>query len=40
LPDSVNTQDIKASYKDGILTVELPKLKEAIPEPKKTIAVK
>lgn len=40
LPDTVNTQAIKASYKEGILTVELPKLKEAIPEPKKTIEVK
>jgi HSP20 family protein len=40
LPDSVNTQAIKANYKEGILTVELPKLKEAIPEPKKTIEVK
>ena len=40
LPDTVNTQAIKADYKEGILTVELPKLKEAIPEPKKTIEVK
>ena len=40
LPDTVNTQAIKANYKEGILTVELPKLKEAIPEPKKTIVVK
>ena len=40
LPDTVNTQAIKANYKEGILTVELPKLKEAIPEPKKTIEVK
>ena len=40
LPDTVNTQAIKANYKEGILTLELPKLKEAIPEPKKTIEVK
>lgn len=40
LPDTINTQAIKANYKEGILTVELPKLKEAIPEPKKTIEVK
>ena len=40
LPETVNTQDIEANYKEGILTVTLPKLKEAIPEPKKHIEVK
>ena len=40
LPDTVNTHDIQANYKEGILSVALPKHKEAIPEPKKLIEVK
>ena len=40
LPETVNTHHIQANYKEGILTVTLPKHKEAIPEPKKLIQVK
>ena len=36
LPDSINTSLIKAKYENGILSISLPKHKEAIPEPKKT----
>ena len=40
LPDSINTSLIKAKYENGILSISLPKLKEAIPEPKKQIEIK
>ena len=40
LPDTVDTSGIKAKYDNGVLTVELPKLQEAIPEPKKQIEIK
>ena len=40
LPDSVNTSLIKAKYENGILSISLPKHKEAIPEPKKQIEIK
>ena len=40
LPDTVAIDKIKAEYKSGILTVTLPKLKEALPQPKKLIAIK
>ncbi|MDA9251013.1 Hsp20/alpha crystallin family protein [Flavobacteriaceae bacterium] len=40
LPDTVAIDEIKAEYKSGILTVTLPKVKEALPQPKKLIAIK
>ena len=40
LPDSINTNLIKAKYENGILSISLPKHKEAIPEPKKQIEIK
>ena len=40
LPDSINTSLIKAKYENGILSISLPKHKEAIPEPKKQIDIK
>ena len=40
LPDTVAIDKIKAEYKSGILTVILPKVKEALPQPKKLIAIK
>lgn len=39
LPDSVDTTKIKAKYTDGILTIDLPKHKEALPQPTKRIAI-
>jgi HSP20 family protein len=32
LPAAVNVKDVKASYKDGILSIELPKAEEAKPK--------
>ena len=40
LPDTVAIDKIKAEYKNGILTVTLPKVKESLPQPKKLIAIK
>ena len=40
LPETVDTAGIKAKYDNGILTISLPKHKEAIPEPKKQIEIK
>ena len=40
LPDTIDTAGIKAKYDNGILNIALPKLKEAIPEPKKQIEIK
>ena len=40
LPDTVAIDKIKAEYKSGILTVILPKVKEALPQPKKLITIK
>ena len=40
LPETIDTSAIKAKYDNGILTIDLPKLKEAIPEPKKQIEIK
>ena len=40
LPDTVAIDKIKAKYRSGILTLILPKLKEALPQPKKLIAIK
>ena len=39
LPSSVDTEKIKASHKDGILTVEIPKKDEAIVKPRKQIEI-
>ena len=39
LPDSVDEAHIKAVYKEGILTLTLPKRKEALPKPKKMIEI-
>ncbi|MBH45781.1 MAG: heat-shock protein Hsp20 [Flavobacteriaceae bacterium] len=40
VPDSVAVEKINAQYKEGILTVSLPKKEEALPQPKKLISVK
>jgi HSP20 family protein len=39
LPDTVNTNDINATYENGVLNISLPKKEEAKPLPAKTIAV-
>ncbi|RME96267.1 MAG: Hsp20/alpha crystallin family protein [Bacteroidetes bacterium] len=39
LPDSADDSKIKATYKDGVLHVDLPKKEEAKPKPAKTIKV-
>ena len=40
IPETVDTKNIKANYKNGLLSIVLPKLKEAIPEPKKQIEIR
>ena len=40
LPDTVNANDINATYENGVLSVVFPKKEEAKPLPQKTIAVK
>ena len=40
IPETVSADKISAHYKEGILTVSLPKKAEAIPEPKKLISIK
>jgi len=40
LPDTVNTESIHATYKNGVLNVSLPKKEEAKPIPARTIKVK
>jgi HSP20 family protein len=40
LPDSVAGEKITAQYKEGILSIDLPKRKEALPAPKKLISIK
>lgn len=40
LPETIDTTGINAKYDNGILTISLPKLQEAIPEPKKQIEIK
>jgi len=37
LPNSVDTESIKADYQNGILSFELPKKAEALPKPKRVI---
>lgn len=39
LPESINTDDINASYEDGILTIALPKKEEALPKAKRLIDI-
>ncbi|KAF2519433.1 Hsp20/alpha crystallin family protein [Flavobacterium salilacus subsp. salilacus] len=39
LPESVNTDDINASYQDGILTIMLPKKEDALPKAKRLIEI-
>ncbi len=39
LPETVNNEKIKASYKDGILSFALPKKDEALPKPKRMIEI-
>jgi len=39
MPETVNSEKIKASYKDGILSLELPKKEEALPKPKRMIEI-
>ena len=40
IPDTVYVDKITAAYKEGILTVSLPKKEEALPQPKKLISIK
>lgn len=39
LPESVDSENIKASYENGILTVGLPKKEEAKPQPARLIDI-
>jgi HSP20 family protein len=39
LPESVNSDRIKASYKDGVLKIEIPKKEATIKTPRKQISV-
>lgn len=39
LPETVNTNEINASYQDGILSIGLPKKEEALPKPKRLIDI-
>ena len=39
LPETVKEEDIKASYQDGILRIDLPKKEEALPKPKRLIEI-
>ncbi|WP_396638445.1 Hsp20/alpha crystallin family protein [Maribacter sp. R77961] len=39
LPDTVDTEKIEASYENGILHFVLPKKEEALPKPKRLIAL-
>lgn len=40
IPETVSADKISAAYKEGILTVSLPKKEEALPLPKKLISIK
>jgi HSP20 family protein len=39
LPESVNFDAIEANYENGVLFVSLPKREEALPKPKRLIAI-
>ncbi len=39
LPDTLNEDDIKANYQDGVLHLTLPKREEALPKPKRFIEI-
>ena len=39
IPETISDDKISASYKEGILTVSLPKKEEALPQPKKLISI-
>lgn len=39
IPETIDTKNIKANYTNGLLSIVLPKRKEAIPEPKKHIEI-
>ena len=39
IPETIDIKNIKANYKNGLLSIELPKRKEAIVEPKKQIKI-
>jgi len=40
IPDTIYVDRISATYKEGILTVSLPKKEEALPQPKKLVSIK
>lgn len=40
LPETVNQNDIDASYNNGVLMITLPKKEEALPQPKRKISLK
>ena len=40
IPDTIYVERISATYKEGILTVSLPKKEEALPQPKKLVSIK
>ncbi|OIQ16236.1 MAG: molecular chaperone Hsp20 [Flavobacterium sp. MedPE-SWcel] len=39
LPETVNTEEINASYQDGILEITLPKKEEVLPKAKRVIGI-
>jgi HSP20 family protein len=39
LPETVNSENINATYENGILLVALPKREEALPKPKRLIEI-
>ncbi|MDI9257379.1 MULTISPECIES: Hsp20/alpha crystallin family protein [Flavobacterium] len=39
LPESVNTENINATYENGVLKINLPKREEALPKPKRLIDI-
>jgi len=39
LPETVNENDIKAEYSDGVLSIHLPKKEEAIQKPPRSIKI-
>lgn len=39
MPESVNFDKVEASYENGVLLIALPKREEALPKPKRSIAI-